>query len=316
MIEIEVLLTETQLAEDFLAGLERRYLGEKFFYWLPLSVKAWLDLCSKAQPYKNYSRSYRLLARKARNIARRFAGSRVEVVSLGAGQGDKELLLLRALRRAGCRVSYRPVDSSQALLEIAVRRAADEGFEVSGLKADLEDVRTYALLAKTASVPRLVLVLGNSLGVMNPVRFLTLLRKLVRRRDALLADGEIFNERTTMAGYDNPVNRRFAFAPLASVGLESGRDGALVFTSEADPRTKGLHLIGKFFRAARRLRFLVAGKVVEMRGGEKIAMNASWKYSPGTFEALLRRVGRLKVLENFVSDDRHFLLVLTTPAAR
>ncbi len=31
MLEIDVLLTEKKLAEDFLAGLERRYLAEKFF---------------------------------------------------------------------------------------------------------------------------------------------------------------------------------------------------------------------------------------------------------------------------------------------
>lgn len=85
------------------------------------------------------------------------------------------------------------------------------------------------------------MVLGNCLGVMNPIEFLKSLRKLLRHRDTLLLDGETFNEQTTLAGYDNPVNRRFAFAPLASVGLVEGWDGDLVFEKRSDPPLKDVH---------------------------------------------------------------------------
>ena len=37
----------------------------------------------------------------------------------GAGQGDKDLVGLRSLREAGTGPRYRPVDSSQSLLELA-----------------------------------------------------------------------------------------------------------------------------------------------------------------------------------------------------
>ncbi len=316
MLEIDVLLTENTLTEDFLSGLERRYLSEKFFYWFPLSVKAWLDLCQGSQPYKNYTRSFQLISRHAAEVAAQCPGPRIEVVGLGAGQGDKDLLVLRALGTNGCALAYRPVDSSQALLEIALQRASDVGFEARGLKADLEDPRTTERLAAAADQPRLFLLLGNSLGVFDPFEFLKALRRLLRPEDRLLLDAEIYQGQDTMAGYDNAVNRRFAFAPLASLGLEEGRDGALVFDRRTDARLEGLHLVNKHFEAARRLKVLVAGRWVELEAGEKIAMNPSWKYSSEAFCKLLREISGFELVREFPSEDERFLLVLAAPAQK
>ncbi len=310
MLEIEVLLTERQLAEEFLAALERRYLAEKFFYWLPLSVKAWLDLCRGDAPYKNFARSYNLLAKHAVDIACQCPGEKMEVVSLGAGQGDKDLLVLEAVRAKGSGVRYGPVDSSQALLELAVMRGNEAAFATRGLKADLINPQTVQRLATSALEPRLYLLLGNTLSVTDPMQFLALLRTLLRPEDRLLLDGEVFDSQETMRGYDNPVNRRFAFAPLASLGLEEDRDGVLVFESETDGRREGLHTVSKHFRAARRLKIPVAGQWVEVGSGEKIDMNSSWKYSRATFLSLLQEIGGLEILKDYSSDDEHFLMIL------
>lgn len=313
VLRIDVLLTENELAGQFLASLEQRYLAEKFFYWFPLSVKAWLDLCSGAQPYKNFSRSYELVSRNAADVAGYFGDAKPEVVSLGAGQGDKDLLVLDALRAKSGVADYRPLDCSQALLELAALRATGAGFPARGLKADLGNSRTVEALDTSADEPRLYMLLGNTLGAFDPPQFLEQLRELLRPEDRLLLDGEIFAAQDTMAGYDNPVNRRFAFAPLASVGLEEGRDGALVFESGADARLEGLHMVRKHFRAARRLEIPVSGRHVPLEAGEKIAMSSSCKYSRDAFLKMIRENGGFRPLAEYLSGDERFLMVLAAP---
>ena len=55
VITVTALVTERQLADEFVASLRARRLAEKFFYWFPLSVRAWLELCSDSE-YRNYVR--------------------------------------------------------------------------------------------------------------------------------------------------------------------------------------------------------------------------------------------------------------------
>src|SRR5215471_14824827 len=104
MIPIHTLLTENALADDFVSSFVARRLDEKFFYWFPLSVRAWLALCSDGA-YRNYVRSRSLIAQSAEAIARYIAPGPLEVLSLGSGQGDKDLILMNALRAHGVRVS-------------------------------------------------------------------------------------------------------------------------------------------------------------------------------------------------------------------
>ncbi len=315
MLELDVVLTENQMAEEFRAALERRHLPEKFFYWFPLSVRAWLNLCQDSRPYKNYSRSYQLVAKYAHEIAQ-LTGHRIrEVFSFGSGQGDKDGLILQALAVGDGQVLYRPVDSSQALLEMALANAAQAGLPARGIKADLESLETFADFARPERKPRLYLILGNTLSVMDPREFLKILRTLLQHEERLLVDAEIYQPGATMAGYDNPVNRRFAFAPLASLGLEEGRDGELVF-EERHEEAAGLHFVAKYFRAARALRLLVGGQWIEIAAGEKLEMNASCKYSPGVFKELLREVGGFEVEHEYFSDDRQFLMALAAPGGK
>lgn len=94
-MKIEVLLTEAEIAQEFSEAMEARDLPEKFFYWFPLSVRAWLAL-SQDPGYDSLRRSWNILSEKARSITAHF-GQAVSVVSFGAGDGSKDRLLLEGL---------------------------------------------------------------------------------------------------------------------------------------------------------------------------------------------------------------------------
>src|SRR5947207_12434757 len=169
MISIHTLLTENALADEFVSSFQARRLPEKFFYWFPLSVRAWLALCSDGA-YRNFVRSRSLIARSGAELARLFPIASLEVVSLGAGQGDKDLLLLEALRARGARVSYVPVDTSQALLEMACAGALSAGFPAQGINADFTNPTQWkALAADPEAPPRRALLIRNRLGAFDHV---------------------------------------------------------------------------------------------------------------------------------------------------
>lgn len=309
-LQIEVRLTEAAIAEDFLAALANRYLPERFFYWFPLSVRAWLSLCQDG-PYRNYVRSNALVRANVSQVTGALPQGPVEVVSLGSGQGTKDFHLLTELAAGGRAVAYVPVDAGQTLLEMACAGAAERGLICRGIKADLTNPAHLSGLVPGRETPcRLVLLLGNTLGGFDPLDMLRRLRPLVRGHDLLLVDGELQNDSDTRAGYENPLNRAFAFAPLRSIGI-SESDGALVFEPRTDVRA-GVHRLGKYFRADVDLALRVGGEPFNLRAGERIEMNHSGKYERG---ALLKLIadGGFEPRAEFLSEDRRFLMVLARP---
>jgi hypothetical protein len=309
MVSVDVVLTEQQMAEDFLSGLRERNLAEKFFYWFPLSVQAWLELCKDGE-YRNFIRSYQLVARHAEEIAAALPGS-LEIVSLGAGQGNKDAFLLRAACARAETLTYRPVDSSQALIELACQAAVAEGVDCRGLKLDVDRKTHWVRLAPNGT-PRLYVVLGNTLGAFDPPEFLERLRSLLRREDRVLLDGEIFSS-DSLQGYDNKTNRRFAFAPLASIGI-SEADGALRFETHEDSRLAGLHYFSKHFEPARDIDLHIGGAPLSLERGMRLRMSPTYKYSRAGFTFLLQEVGRLEIESEYLSDDGRFLMVLARAA--
>src|SRR5213594_4922250 len=312
MIPTQTLLTENALAEEFVSAFRERRLAEKFFYWFPLSVRAWLALCSDGA-YRNYVRSRSLIAQSADRLAGFVRPGSLEVVSLGSGQGDKDLLIMNALSRHGVRVSYVPVDTSLALLELACQGALGAGLPAQGIKADITRPDHLAALAPDPEAPpRLVLLLGNTLGAFDPLAAARQLRALLRPHDSLLVDGEIYAAQHTVAGYDNPLNRRFAWAPLVAVGITE-QDGELVFEDGVDARLPGLHPLAKHFRAARDVVAQVGGESLLLSAGERLEMNHSYKYDADTFQRILAGAG-LEPRWRGLSDDARFLMVLAGPA--
>jgi len=312
VIAIHSLLTENELADEFVAAFQARRFAEKFFYWFPLSVRAWLALCSDGA-YRNYVRSRSLIAQSADDLARTVSPGPLEVLSLGSGQGDKDLLLMNALRQRGVRVSYVPVDTSQALLELACQGAMGAGLPAQGIKADFTRPDHLAALAPAPETPpRLVLLLGNTLGAFDPLAEARELRSLLRPHDSLIVDGEIYAAQQTVAGYDNPLNRRFAWAPLVAVGITE-QDGDLVFEDGVDARLPGLHPLAKHFRATRDVAARLGGESLTLSAGERIDLNHSYKYDAATFLRILADAG-FAVRWRGTSDDARFQMVLAGPA--
>ena len=309
MIQIDILLSEDQIAQEFMDALERHDLPEKFFYWFPLSIRAWINLCGDGA-YRNYVRSHSVLQNHAAEIVSMLPSEPIELISLGAGQGTKDFLIMEHLQKQGKYLNYRPVDASQGLLEIACQSAKDKNFACRGLKADLNnDSHLTEMQAILDEKPRLIMMLGNTLGAFDPLKFASKLNNIMRPQDFLILDGELFNQTDTLAGYDNPINRQFAFGPLSSVGLSEPNDGRLHIKTDIDNRQPGLYRIRKHFQASRDLKIMLAGETVQILSDTNIEMSWSYKYDRDALTGLITSSG-MQLAAEYLSTDKRFLTLL------
>src|SRR5271157_489561 len=135
-MKVEVVLSKADIAEEFAEAIQARDLPEKFFFWFPRSAMAWATLSQDAGLYGGLGETWQELSADAAAMVKPF-GTRVPVISFGAGDGARDRLLLGALKDAGFECLYFPVDASQALLEMACAGADDEDIETVGIKADI-----------------------------------------------------------------------------------------------------------------------------------------------------------------------------------
>ena len=304
-MNIEVFLTEAEIAQEFGESLEARDLPEKFFYWFPRSVRAWLEI-SQNSTATGFRQCWENVSDYAQNLGAS-PNSTVSVISFGSGDGVKDRLLIKALERAGRSVKYFPVDASQTLLELACSAAEDAEIETRGIKADISSPMHLVLASDAAESPKTFLVAGNTLGGFDPLDQVRHLAECMHGGDRLIIDGEVFHDAVLTRG-EEPAIRRFALAPLATVGVAED-DGELRFEHKRDDRHAGLHMVTRSFRAERDLTLGLPGQPTLPRG-ERVFLNFRYAYTPEAFRWLLAKHAGLKILEEIVSADGHSILAV------
>ncbi len=304
-MNIEVFLTEAEIAQEFVESIQARDLPEKFFYWFPRSVRAWLDL-SQNSVTAGLRQCWESLADHAPKIAG--AGDTpVSVVSFGSGDGAQDRTVIKSLQRDGRAVKYFPVDASQTLLELACSAAEDAEIETMGIKADISSPMHLVLASDAAESPKVFLMAGNTLGGFDPLDQVRQLAECMHAGDRLIIDGETSHE-AILARSEEPAVRRFALAPLATVGIAED-DGELRFEHKRDERHSGLHLITRFFRADRDLTLALPGEPTLPRG-ERVFLNFRYAYTPDSFRWLLTKHAKLKILEEVAGADGNSIVAI------
>ena len=304
-MKVEVVLTEAEIAQEFTEAMEARDVPEKFFFWSPRSAQAWRALGCDENLFGGLTATWSALAAKAGRLARWFRKP-IPVISFGAGDGARDLLLLDAFKQAGSECHYFPVDASQALLELACAAADDEDFQTTGIKADISSPVHLVYAADAAEPPRLFIMSGNTLSSFDPLAEIRYVTQCMRPGDALIVDGEIYHDTQTMVRRENAALRNFLTALLRGVGIDSS-DGEVRFERKIDERREGLHQITRSFRAARDLAASVNGEHLPLQRGERIGLNFQYAYTRQTFCWLLREQGGLEIEQELLSPDGRFL---------
>jgi uncharacterized SAM-dependent methyltransferase len=307
-MKVEVVLTEADIAQEFVEAVEARDVPEKFFFWFPRSAAEWGALTGDTELFGGLHETWKQLAVDAPALARHF-GAKVPVISFGAGDGSRDRVLMTALKDTGSECTYFPVDASQTMLEAACAGVEDDEIEATGIKADISSPVHLVYAADAAEPPRLFIISGNTMASFDPLAEIRYIAQCLKPGDRLIIDGEIYDQQKTMSRRDNPAARKFVSSLLASVGIGEN-DGEIRFNAKTDERHEGLHLITRHFRAGRDLSATVASREIQLERGERIGLNFQYTYTLEAFRWLLGEHGGLTILKEYPSPDERFLTAI------
>lgn len=220
-------------------------LDLRYHFSGPLCAAFWIDLCrcrdyGHDQVVGTIERVLPALVDALRERASRRGA--VNLVSLGPGDGEVDIRLLRRLRSDLGIASYRCVDFSFELLEYAVRRivasGAVDGLPVRALCANFLGFDGSAVHGDDVD---LLLLTGYTIGNYDEARLLAGIERWMRPGDFLLLDGRLHGflgieaglsseQRSVLVrGYDNPASNRFAFGPAETVTTARACDVAFEY---------------------------------------------------------------------------------------
>jgi len=157
---------ERSLANDVLDGLTKPFkeLAPKHFY--DARGSELFEQITEQPEYYPTRTELAILSENADVIVSETGAG--ELVELGAGASDKARVLLEAMRDAGTLTRYIPLDVSQSVVEDAARTLTDDyaGLQVHGVVGDFE--RHLEHVPGPEDVPRLVALLGGTIGNFPP----------------------------------------------------------------------------------------------------------------------------------------------------
>ncbi len=309
-IRIESWLSEAEercLANDVLDGLTRPFkeLPPKHFYDARGS-ELFEQICELPEYYPTRTERQILERRAGEIVGRTGAG---ELVELGSGSAGKATILLAAMASAGTLRRYVPLDVSEQTVRDAAEQLVSQydGLRVHGVIGDFE--RHLEQVPEPDGVPRLVALLGGTIGNFPPGTRRGLLRKisaLLGPEDRLLLGTDLVKDPAAIeAAYDDPqgVTAEFNRNVLHVINRELDGD----FTPDAfdhiaffDRRHEWVEMR---LRSRRPCSVLIAdlGLRVEFAAGEELRTEISAKFTQPRLEADYAAAGL--ALEQWLTDD-------------
>lgn len=306
---------ERVLADDVLDGLTRPFkeLPPKHFYDARGS-ELFEQICQLPEYYPTRSER-QILERHAQEIVTRTRA--VELVELGSGSAEKARILLDAMDRSGLLRRYIPLDVSEQALHQAAHELVDEyeDLRVDGVVGDFE--RHLDSVPERDGGPRLVALLGGTIGNFPPGtrrRLLRKIRQLLSPRDRLVLGTDLVKDPAVIeAAYDDAqgVTAEFNRNVLRVINRELEAN----FSPESfehvaffDRRHEWLEMRLRA-RGPQRVLIERLGLQVEFEAGEELRTEISAKFTRPRLEADLGAAGLR--LDRWYTDREELFAVST-----
>lgn len=310
---------ERALATDVLDGLTRPFkeIPPKHFYDSRGS-ELFERICDLPEYYPTRTEMSILEAAAPEIIGETRAG---ELVELGSGASDKARILLRAMAGAGTLRRYVPLDVSEAAIRSAASQLVEEfeGLRVHGVVGDFE--RHLDSVPDRGNCPRLVALLGGTIGNFPPGTRRVLLRRigsLLGDEDHLLLGTDLVKEPDRLeAAYDDAqgVTAEFNRNLLRVINRELGADFPLQNFEHIAFFDRRHEWIEMRLRARRPCSVMIAGLGlrVDFAAGEELRTEISAKFTRRRLQDDFTAAG-LRLEAWYADADSQFALSLARRA--
>ena len=277
-------------------------------------------------PWYPVTRAERRLIAAHRTEILECAGWPDRLVELGCGSGEKLLLLLGPSRTFTERTVRRIdlVDVSALALATAARAVGDDrDVVIVTHQQRYEDGAARAAASRLPGERFSLLFLGSNIGNFDPPgarQFLETLRKTLRPGDCLVIGADLVKpERTLLLAYDDPLGVTAAFNKNLLVRINREMGGTFDISKfehravwKADESRVEMHLVS---RVSQHIDIPAAGLSFDLRSGETIWTESSYKYDPSTFNDMLRRSGFIPA-QHWIDREGQFLLAIAEVGPR
>ncbi len=304
---VSVIIHESQFPEnvrrDLLKSLRSRRINHKLHYDSHKQAQKWLALHEAFSPSRLdvdcleiYERSFKAAAGKIKSAA-------VNVIGLGCGGGQKDVQLLKRLKRAGKEVFYTPSDVSVPMVLVARKAAlkfvSEKNCQPFVCDLAVADNLRQSLVTHHSSLITFFGMIPN----FEPQTILPKLASLLRPKDFLLFSANLAPGNNYAGGvkkilpqYDNEPTRDWLMAFLLDLGVERN-DGELRYTIEP---SQNLKRIEANFHFKRSCEVRLDSEQIKFRAREKVRLFFSYRYTPQLIKTTLAKYG-LKVLDEWIT---------------
>ncbi len=282
---------------DLLQSLRTRRIDPKFHYITYKQSRKWLALHEAWSPSRLDPDCAAIYDRSFLAAVGALHSSRVRLIGLGCGGGQKDARLLGSLTGQGRELSYTPCDISLALVLTSslAAQTAMPGIRCDPLVCDLAaavDLPQVLHDQEGAAAVHLITFFGM-IPNFEPEIILPRLTALLRPGDLLLLSANLApgpdyaaGVQQVLPGYDNPQTRDWLLTFLYDLGVE--RDDGFIRFSIEDSSSALKRIVADFcFTRGRTLQ--VYGEWFGFHTGDKVRLFFSYRYTPGLVESLLTK---------------------------
>lgn len=292
------------------AALRSRQVPGKLHYLSTAQTNAWLAVHQHHSPSRadqECRAAYDAAFAQATSLLR--DGTEVAVVGLGAGGGQKDARLVRAVFDEGLFAVHLAHDVSvpMAITAVTAVHEAVPNVESFPLVADLLDADDLPGVVEglVGEAPRVVMFFGL-IPNFEPAAILPRLAAFIRPGDVLLFSANLAPGPDYRVGceavlpqYDNPGTRAWLWLFLKDLGFEEA-DGVMRFGLEPDPLNPELLRIVVHWDPTRRREVIVGGEAFVWNPGEPVRLFFSYRHTPRTIARLLAGEG-LEVEQQWIT---------------